>query len=53
MCEKNADKIYEEIVLTGMMQTTFIPAILLQTPTNVQLIESSKKCLKRSIHFQN
>ena len=30
VCEKNADRIYAEIVLTCMVQTTFIPAIKLQ-----------------------
>ena len=33
MCvREKADRIYEEIVLVGMMQTTFVPGILLQNP---------------------
>ena len=41
VCEKNADRIYSEIVLIFMMQSTFIPAIHFKTLTNERTINES------------
>mgnify|MGYP003686813421 CR=1 FL=1 len=54
--KKNADKSYAEIVLICMNQNHFYPSNVTSTSKiwriNAQLIESSIKRLKRSIHFQ-